>query len=591
MKIAPRNTPGPARPGHRSVAPGLPENFDRVTFSKPPKPSDEDSKPPDDSDFKIKAVAAAGVAGVVGVLAVTSINAPEPPPVIEVIQVETPQQQEAINLELEVTDAQLSRPMTDQQAIEALSYLDNVGMQGSEEPGLNKKLLGFLWQVDTTPRDALSRLDAGKPVRLTNAAGETVVIRSRAELQALDSFAGRGHNRVTSERTFEAVNHFEQGLDDNDGFFYRGKKIDGFEAFNRLGAGYSLTVNHGDLEGLSVRSLADLGELDAIHHNPGEAVPALAAFAEFQQSPGFVTRSGERVDGYTALQKMQRGESLRVGSESVFSPSDLLEYKAFTSGQNTILPAQQFEALNYLFGNGAYGALQQLQAGQSADFSFRGGPEGEVLRDRVGSLDDLATLQQKVENQREADQYRLPFETFHGQAQSLVERAGEAGNRAQGRAEGEIRSGESALSRARSMPRTVSERYTTTEWGYHWGYDWSEGEYGYHYGSHRVTKTRQVNNRERDRAISRAESDISSARAQLRAAEAFLNQHPQLRAAVEGLSEDASLADLEALVARLREVSRDSSTDQLLNRLNALLQNAKKPAAPQGWTAPTPRYR
>lgn len=547
-----------------SVPPGVvdyEEDHDQYAGSLPGPLESPPPEPPHSQLGKtamFAALAAVSVAGLAG------CDSPEPPP--------------------PVVD---SLDVTDHQALESLQFFDTHPMKGFEEGGLYKKFLFSHRRI--SPERALERLQAGDPVYLPLGEDQYLSVDSLADLAKLDSFRGSGRNNVLPENQFQAIRALESQFSNPED----GQPLDAYQAFSRLDERKAVTVAAG---GHSLR-VDDFGDLVEIHGLYGRG--DLTGIMTDAQKETMLHYDARFADGsaFEALENMQRGRGATLENRLLLSPTDAIEFDALQGRrENTILPQEQYDALTQLgpgFDGGAYGALQDLQAGREAIFWMPGGVYNEVLRDGVKAPDELGALLERVQNQQEADRYRLPTEAFDERAEQVGAQAVRAGENALDDARDDLRHAERDMSRARSMPTTVSEQYTTTEWTYHYGYNFSSGEYEYHYGPETVTKTRQVNNDDRDRAISRARREISEAEGDIQNAERVLQRlralEERLASASDAQAFDDTVTALREEIASLRGGNRDAGVSAQLARADGLLRTMQRPHRPAGWTPPTPR--
>jgi hypothetical protein len=362
------------------------------------------------------------------------------------------------------------------------------------------------------------------------------------------------------------------------------KKLSASQAYDELAKGKSVYIKDTNGKSITLAHLPDLREADALIGRGLNTVMSPEQFEALRTLEDSLVVQGGKQNAFQVLQSLQSGESVHVvrGDQYGFSAStldDLVIYNGLNGqGKTTFLSETQLANLDTLFGRhstSAFEAAKNFHRGQPASFSFSGGDWSESLGVRIDGPDDLDEAINMVNNQRAFDQYRLSQPEFQTRLSSEAERT-------PGLTRNAVSDADSDLSSARRMPQTVEETYTTTEYGYHYGYNFSSGNYEYHYGSHTVTKTRDVENTERTRKVREAESRLSNL-------ESVKRMLPDLQGA---LKNPQDLKQLESVLDRMSYGADDYALRSNVHRLRTLVHSQQtRPERPPGWVAPSPRVQ
>lgn len=509
-----------------------------------------------------------------------------------------------------VKDKFVRKPYSEGENRKALEHLKEHGMEGATDAGLFKK--GWFSHSRISVDKAMEMLKEGKSVKVKNERGKYSEIQSFEALQELDALKGRGNNTILPGNQFDALKFLEHGRDGDDGLFDPGffgdKKINSYDALQRMNEGDKLEVNIGAQEKLSANSPQDLAEMDSFYGSGKNTVmsdgqyDSMVYFNKMGDEGGYYVgkEDREKTDAYTALQEMQAENPVYIKNKGKSSriklPQDVAELDALEGrGINTILPWDQFEAIQSLSdgfyrdeqrvaGNiSAYEALQVLQDGKVVEYRLKGGDFGETIDQDIGFLEKLPDAELRVKNQREYDKYKFSFPEYQEKTGKIFKKTPELTDKALDKAEGEYK-------RASNMPTQIRERYTTTEYGYYYGYNPSSSKWEYHYGPNTVTKYRWVHNYERDRKMSSAQNKVHNA-------ERVQDKIPQLRTQLKEINKDNFNEKKQELEEILIEMERcaaktDSKLRKNIKRIKSLLRvMVDRPERPQGWTPPYPRVQ
>lgn len=407
------------------------------------------------------------------------------------------------------------------------------------------------------------KINAYQALQITKEGGAVGInIDNRANLLAsspedfaeANAFYGDGINTIMPAKDFKLFQYFENGKDDNDGFYVGENKANAYEALQKLQSGDGFSINIGQKSGLKVRNSGDLEEVDAFYGSGNNTIlpqEHYDSMVYFDQGGDFRTPSGNPANAYEALQLMQSGKPAFIQNndirESVRTPEDILELDALEGRRiNTILPQTQYDNLQRIKlyacdgpsdSKGkisAYGALQKFQDGEKVDYRMQGGDFSRSVYGKIDNIEGIPDALTKLANQQEYDKYKFSVPEYQEKSQKLNKKTPEIldkdinkskgdikqangdiddSNRKINDAEHRIRRAKSDLDDAESDLRHA--RYMddyVTEYGYHYGHNPQTGKYEYYYGSHRVE------NEEKKRKIRQAESDIDEAERKLRRA-------------------------------------------------------------------------
>jgi predicted nucleic acid-binding Zn-ribbon protein len=125
------------------------------------------------------------------------------------------------------------------------------------------------------------------------------------------------------------------------------------------------------------------------------------------------------VDAYSAFFKLQNGQNVRFGKNTVASFAELATLNALEGDKQPIpgLDAGLQSALiamddGGLSAGGAFATHKALSGGTPATYTFRGGPTHEPITMTMTSLDAVVGVKKQVDAQREADQFRPEIGVF-----------------------------------------------------------------------------------------------------------------------------------------------------------------------------------
>lgn len=125
------------------------------------------------------------------------------------------------------------------------------------------------------------------------------------------------------------------------------------------------------------------------------------------------------VDAYSAFSKLQNGQKVRFGRDSVASMGQLAILNAFSGDKQPTAgldPALQAALIALddggLSAGGAFAAHQALSGGTPVTYTFRGGPTNEPIALAISSLDAVVAIKKQVDAQRKADQFRPEVDVF-----------------------------------------------------------------------------------------------------------------------------------------------------------------------------------
>lgn len=322
------------------------------------------------------------------------------------------------------------------------------------------------------------------------------------------------------------------------------------------------------------------------------------AYRDVKIPEQILPRPVSALEGYRMVQNPS-GEGLYAGGQRVRDLTSLAEKHAFDRGRSHEVVGQENSALlERLFPRKQYQVYQDLSSGGSVLYKTYDFTTGGDLYASVSSLDELQNLSQMIDNQREFDRYQLPMETVQKRSKALVRSVGPQMKRSLSSAESRKNSEESALSRAYSLPTTKTETYTETkrELVYeHFSCNGSKPMYKMPdirdswgmeacYKDVEYTRERTVNNDERDSEISSAQSGIRQAKRNIEAAKKALAQFPEIQKKVESLEKSSDATEILELLDKLDFPSAE------LSELKSLLHTLKRPARPEGWVPPAPRF-
>lgn len=308
------------------------------------------------------------------------------------------------------------KPFPDDQAQSAIDFFIENGMTNGTKAGVFKKFLFFHTRVKDSD-EALSLLKKGKPVFIKNERNKYSPVDNLDNLQVLDSLKGRGENTILPDDQFSALRFLEKGPGEKDGLYNPGffgkTRMNSYDAYYSLKRGEDIDINVDGKENLKARSPEDLAEANALYGEgkntilPENQFDALKHFESGDDNNGGLFVSGDRVNAYDALQKLQKGEDVGVNTPQMKNliarnPGDLPEADAFYGrGQNTVMPEKDFQLFKY-FDKGkdgddgfyvageksnAYEALQRFQAGENAKVNI-----GDKTEMNVRDAADLAEL-------------------------------------------------------------------------------------------------------------------------------------------------------------------------------------------------------
>ncbi len=172
------------------------------------------------------------------------------------------------------------------------------------------------------------------------------------------------------------------------------------------------------------------------------------------------------VDAYSAFFKLQNGQKVRFGQDSVGSFAELAILNALAGDKQPVAgldPALQAALIAMddggLSAGGAFAAYQALAGGTPVTYTFRGGPTHEPIAMAISSLDAVVGVKKQVDAQRKADQFRPEvgvFKTLLADRGNVLE-ATQKGHQANSQAS--RAAAQADIPRQQDVVRTAQARY------------------------------------------------------------------------------------------------------------------------------------
>lgn len=500
--------------------------------------------------------------------------------------------------------------------------------------------------------EALQELQAGQGLRVQSK-GRKALVESTVDLHEIHSLESIQRNDILEDRDFDLLRHWQETgayRVDNDGeadYAYEAlQAIQDHRDFEVASEGRYAPASHfQDLEDLATFEAPEAGFPNSV---PAEDFLRLVHFQGVAETGGGQTtradgRTGRAYEGYRELRD---GDAFEVAAGGVWNvvtdSSSLHDLDAMLGRQvNDILPQQQYDLLKELAdvprGEGlqargervnSYAALQEFRAGRGLNYDFHGGDFGELLRISTPNLESLDETLELRDNQKDYDQYAYPVSEWRDKMERQVAhtpgladsnlvygqselqdgqrdlRRGRSdlsdGERDLRRGRSDLRNAESDLRRARSLPRYTRDYEYTCRSG-ECQYEWVDN-YNYRRDREISRARRDVSSAESD--IRRARTDISSAESLIRRArrdistaegiiddaEALLEGLPAYQGQISGTTEDnyhGRVQALKAQLASMRQQSHVARLDNNIDRQQQLIRNMEtRPERPDGWEVP-----
>jgi hypothetical protein len=265
---------------------------------------------------------------------------------------------------------------------------------------------GFFTGKTLNTYDTYKRLEKGKTTRVNIGDRERLEAKKIDDLVTINVLYGGGENTILPENERDALLYLEKGKDSDDGLYVKGKRspVNSYDAFQELQDNKKVSVNIGHMEKLVAKDTEDLAEINSFYGEEKNTVLTDREYKAFKylekgksKENGFYDAEG-LTNAYYALQTIQDGTGtmVNIGNKTNLmakTTQDIVEIDTFYgSGENTILPEDQFQSFKYFdkLGNfQAYEALNDMQEGKPVVINHKG--ISDVLRnpENVKELDSL----------------------------------------------------------------------------------------------------------------------------------------------------------------------------------------------------------
>lgn len=271
---------------------------------------------------------------------------------------------------------------------------------------------GFWGEKKVNSFDAYNALRTGEEIQVSIGEQSDLKAFSPADLTEANALYGEGKNTILPQDQFQALKYLEHGKKHKDGLYADGDKINAYDALQRLQEGEDVGINVGSKRNLIANDTGDLAEANAFYGRGGNTIMPDKDFKLFKYfekgkdpDDGFLIK-GEKANAYQALQVLQSGGSVSINigyakGMVVRTTQDMAELDAFNgSGNNTILPENQFDSMKsfdrlgaYRTSGGrkinAYQSLQEMQEGSFAYIKYLGFIERARTPEDIHELDAL----------------------------------------------------------------------------------------------------------------------------------------------------------------------------------------------------------